>query len=287
MFWSVAASKAAAAINNKIASKCSISTVCQLSSLAGLMVELCLSFRNSKLISKQSSSSNMDCSILPANNKLCSPPPAPGNTGAPHVIYSPVPCFLPETSSEKNKLTQHQSRARLNPRVLQELPWGTTKLEHPQCPTHTWVWEASSYLWWGSSWWHEWLWPSPQAPCSHFLWTMKELWQVSCWHPHPHPVGNSRGQFETGKNLSTWPGHISNYTSETWPCCSGSQPYPMGEIPTLCSLQPRNVPSLRIHSNEQETCTQHLKTYQAQNKQVVRPSTKRSTGKNPEHLFFF
>lgn len=138
MFWSVAASKAAAAINNKIASKCSISTVCQLSSLAGLMVELCLSFRNSKLISKQSSSSNMDCSILPANNKLCSPPPAPGNTGAPHVIYSPVPCFLPETSSEKNKLTQHQSRARLNPRVLQELPWGTTKLEHPQCPTHWW-----------------------------------------------------------------------------------------------------------------------------------------------------
>lgn len=64
------------------------------------------------------------------------------------------------------------------------------------------------------------------------------------------------------------------------------QPYPMGEIPTLCSLQPRNVPSLRIHSNEQETCIQHLKTYQAQNKQVMRPSTKRSAGKNPEHLFF-
>lgn len=134
MFWSVAASKAAAAINNKIASKCSISTVCQLSSLAGLMVELCLSFRNSKLISKQSSSSNMDCSILPENNKLCSPPPAPGNTGAPHVIYSPVPCFLPETSSEKNS---HSTRAEPDwtqefSRNYPEAPpsWSTLSAQH-------------------------------------------------------------------------------------------------------------------------------------------------------------
>uniref|UniRef100_A0A8D2MWV2 HIG1 domain-containing protein n=1 Tax=Zonotrichia albicollis TaxID=44394 RepID=A0A8D2MWV2_ZONAL len=33
----------------------------------------------------------------------------PANTQAPHVASSPVPCFLPETSSEKNKLTEHQS----------------------------------------------------------------------------------------------------------------------------------------------------------------------------------
>lgn len=92
MFRSVAVSKAAAAINNINDSKCSISTVCQLPSLLGLMVELCLSFRNSKLIIKQSSSSLCTpATWTAANNKLCTPTP-PLETQKHHMW--PIPQFL-------------------------------------------------------------------------------------------------------------------------------------------------------------------------------------------------
>lgn len=82
------------------------------------------------------------------------------------------------------------------------------------------------------------------------------------------------------------PGQDTSLTTQVRRGNSALSLHPMGEIPMLCSLQPRNVQNLRIHSNEQATCIQHLKTYQDQSKQVVSPSTKRSTGKKPEHLFF-
>lgn len=239
-------------------------------------------------------SRNTDCSALSANNNLCTPAPAPGNTETSHVAYSPVPCFLLEASSEKNKLTQ--SRASLNPRALQESPWGIAKLEHPQCPPHT--GEVSSYLWSGSSWWREWPWPSPQAPCSHFLWTMKESWQVLYWHPLPHPVGKQQGTVWDGK---VSPGQDTSLTTQGHAALAASL-HPMGEIPLLCSLQTRNVQNLRIHSNEQATCIQPWKpTRLRANKLLIQVQkgqqernqniccspnwTSRSTGqKHQEHL---
>lgn len=205
MFWTVAVSKAAAAINNINASKCSISTVSAL--LTAWVNGRALLVIQKQQVNKQTEqeqplhSRNTDCSALAAKNKQ-TPPPAPGNTGAPHVACSPVTCSLLETSPEKNKLTQ--SRASLNPRALQELPWGITKLEHPQCSTHTlqrerWVLTCDEGV-------HD--------DVSGLSFHHRHLVHTFCgrWRSYDRfHVGipflilwrSSRGQY-----LSTWPGHL-------------------------------------------------------------------------------